>query len=93
MPPRCSRGSRPLLCSRIKVIAFHHREREFADDGSARRGSLPGSPPVATSTGLVASLAEAAGEALAKPWLLSQLALRDIRIRYKQAVMGFGWAI
>jgi len=25
--------------------------------------------------------------------LLTQLALRDIRIRYKQAVMGFGWAI
>ena len=53
--------------------------------------SLPGSPPVATSTGLVASLARPR----AKLWQAksSQLALRDIRIRYKQAVMGFGWAI
>ena len=25
--------------------------------------------------------------------LLYQLALRDIRVRYKQAVMGFGWAV
>ena len=25
--------------------------------------------------------------------LLLQLTLRDIRLRYKQAVMGFGWAI
>ena len=56
-------------------------------------GSIPGSPPVATCTGLVASLAEAAGELWQSRELLSQLALRDIRIRYKQAVMGFGWAI
>src|SRR5262249_42064760 len=36
-------------------------------------------------------------EALTELWrfreMLYQLTLRDVRIRYKQAVMGFGWAI
>jgi len=36
-------------------------------------------------------------EAITELWrfreMLYQLALRDVRIRYKQAVMGFGWAI
>lgn len=36
-------------------------------------------------------------EAIAELWrfreMLYQLTLRDVRIRYKQAVMGFGWAI
>ena len=55
--------------------------------------TLPESPPVSTSTGFVAGVAEAAGELWQSRELLFQLALRDIRIRYKQAVMGFGWAI
>ena len=33
------------------------------------------------------------GEILARRDLLVQLAVRDVRIRYKQAVMGFAWAI
>lgn len=36
---------------------------------------------------------EIAGELWAYRELLYQLTLRNIRIRYKQAVMGFGWAI
>lgn len=40
-----------------------------------------------------ATLAEAGREIWQSRELLYQLTLRDIRIRYKQAVMGFGWAI
>lgn len=43
--------------------------------------------------GLWASLVEAVTEIWQSRELLGQLASRDIRIRYKQAVMGFGWAI
>jgi lipopolysaccharide transport system permease protein len=38
-------------------------------------------------------LAEAARDVVQSRGLLYQLALRDVRIRYKQAVMGFGWAV
>jgi homopolymeric O-antigen transport system permease protein len=56
-------------------------------------GSLTAAPPSAEPTPLWSSLAEAAGEIWQSRELLYQLMLRDIRIRYKQAVMGFGWAI
>ena len=50
--------------------------------------------PVATPMpGWWASIVEAAQETWESRELLLQLALRDIRIRYKQAIMGFGWAI
>ena len=39
------------------------------------------------------SLAETVREIWHARELLGQLALRDIRVRYKQAVMGFGWAL
>lgn len=39
------------------------------------------------------SAVESAREVLAHRDLLVQLATRDVRIRYKQAVMGFAWAI
>jgi lipopolysaccharide transport system permease protein len=39
------------------------------------------------------SLPTVAREVWSSRDLLAQLALRDIRIRYKQAVMGFGWAL
>ncbi len=50
-------------------------------------------PPVAVSQSLWQSLGEAVAETWQSRELLVQLALRDIRIRYKQAVMGFGWAV
>jgi homopolymeric O-antigen transport system permease protein len=56
-------------------------------------GSLTAAPPSAPPTRLWSSLAEAVREIWQSRELLYQLMLRDIRIRYKQAVMGFGWAI
>jgi lipopolysaccharide transport system permease protein len=50
-------------------------------------------PPAVEPAGPWSSLAEAAREIWQSRELLYQLMLRDIRIRYKQAVMGFGWAI
>lgn len=50
-------------------------------------------PVAAPMPGWWASIAEAARETWESRELLFQLALRDIRIRYKQAIMGFGWAI
>ncbi len=38
-------------------------------------------------------LPEAVREIIQSRSLLYQLALRDVRVRYKQAVMGFGWAV
>jgi lipopolysaccharide transport system permease protein len=43
--------------------------------------------------GLVTDLREIASDLRHHRDLLHQLTLRDIRIRYKQAVMGFGWAV
>jgi ABC-type polysaccharide/polyol phosphate export permease len=43
--------------------------------------------------GLAADLADIARDLWRYRDLLHQLTLRDIRIRYKQAVMGFGWAL
>ncbi len=40
-----------------------------------------------------AALAEVATDYWSHRDLLYQLTLRDVRLRYKQAVMGFGWAI
>ena len=56
-------------------------------------GSLPAAPPAAAPVSFFASLGEAVREVWQSRELLYQLMLRDIRIRYKQAVMGFGWAI
>ena len=41
----------------------------------------------------LATLAETGRDLVEYRHLLYQLALRDIRVRYKQAVMGFAWAI
>ncbi len=52
---------------------------------------VPATP--APRRGLAADLREIAGDLKHHRDLLYQLTLRDIRIRYKQAVMGFGWAV
>jgi lipopolysaccharide transport system permease protein len=59
-------------------------------DGST---SVTSAPPLAEPSRLWPSLLEASSELWRSRELLYQLMLRDIRIRYKQAVMGFGWAI
>lgn len=41
----------------------------------------------------LAELGDLTRELIASRDLLSQLTIRDIKLRYKQAVMGFGWAI
>lgn len=48
---------------------------------------------VSPQPGVFAVLAEVASDFRQYKDLLVQLALRDVRIRYKQAVMGFGWAL
>ena len=55
--------------------------------------SLSAAPPAATTHSITSSLGEAVREVWQSRELLYQLMLRDIRIRYKQAVMGFGWAL
>jgi ABC-type polysaccharide/polyol phosphate export permease len=56
--------------------------------------AIPESPPQsATSGGALADLREIATDLWQRRDLLYQLARRDVRIRYKQAVMGFAWAI
>jgi ABC-type polysaccharide/polyol phosphate export permease len=52
--------------------------------------SLPGAPP---RQSVLATYREIFGDLRTYRELLLELARRDIRIRYKQAVMGFGWAI
>ena len=52
----------------------------------------PSSELVLTSAGY-SSVREVLREMLSRRDLLVQLASRDIRIRYKQAVMGFAWAL
>ena len=49
--------------------------------------------PVGSRRSFIANLAAIAGDVWDYRELLYQLTLRDIRIKYKQAVMGFFWAI
>lgn len=50
-------------------------------------------PPPAEKRSVLGDLHEIFTDFWTYRFLLYQLTLRDIRIRYKQAVMGFGWAI
>jgi ABC-type polysaccharide/polyol phosphate export permease len=54
--------------------------------------SFPGVLPPPRSR-IVADVREIVGDVWHFRDLLVQLTLRDVRIRYKQAVMGFGWSI
>ncbi len=47
----------------------------------------------ASGSGFVRGLREMVDELVQYRELLWQMILRDVRIRYKQAVMGFGWAV
>jgi ABC-type polysaccharide/polyol phosphate export permease len=60
---------------------------------SASDVPLPSAADGAPPGRLSGDLREIVGDIWRSRDLLYQLALRDIRIRYKQAIMGFGWAI
>jgi lipopolysaccharide transport system permease protein len=64
---------------------------------SPSAGTVPpeaaAAPEADDRTGLVAEFREMVWELIRYRELLWQMVLRDIRIRYKQAVMGFGWAV
>ena len=68
-----------------------------ADERTAPRVISDGSVHIYRSDDRAGSGLRELGEVFTDVWqsreLLQQLTLRDIRIRYKQAVMGFGWAI
>jgi ABC-type polysaccharide/polyol phosphate export permease len=60
----------------------------------AMEATSPESPvTVAPRTSALADLREIAHDLWSRRDLLYQLVRRDVRIRYKQAVMGFAWAI
>jgi len=77
----------------IKLMQSEVRKERDAALGSPSRYDGAPAAPLPKGEGLVSSLREAAGEIWNSRELLFQLALRDILIRYKQAVMGFAWAI
>lgn len=60
-----------------------------ADTPAERTESTADAP----SPGIVKEFREMAHELVHYRELLWQMVLRDIRIRYKQAIMGFGWAL
>jgi len=62
---------------------------------NARNGlpENPDTPAPKRPEGLSATLREMIRELVQYRELLGQMILRDIRIRYKQAIMGFGWAV
>lgn len=65
-------------------------------ESSATATALPtvdAAPPLAEREPLSATLREMVLELVHYRELLWQMVLRDLKLRYKQAVMGFGWAI
>jgi homopolymeric O-antigen transport system permease protein len=62
-------------------------------DGSIPIVDSPGNAQSPGRPSIARDLAESARDIVQSRGLLYQLALRDVRIRYKQAVMGFGWAV
>jgi ABC-type polysaccharide/polyol phosphate export permease len=60
---------------------------------SAEGASVPAVQPTDHQPGLVSDLRESVNDLWRYRDLLYQLARRDVRIRYKQALMGFAWAL
>lgn len=60
---------------------------------AARPDVLDTAPPEERKVSNLRHLREAIADVVGYRGLLYQLALRDIKVRYKQAAMGFGWAI
>src|SRR5690242_14588807 len=76
------------MSSQIQQLAKPPKAEADGIAASGRPGLVPG--PRAS---LAASISEIASDFWAHRDLLHQLTLRDIRLRYKQAVMGFAWSI
>ena len=82
-----------------QVEATLPAEQEAAAAAPAGRVTAPHAPIVVESDAdparksALADLREIVSDLWQGRELLQQLTLRDIRIRYKQAVMGFGWSI
>jgi lipopolysaccharide transport system permease protein len=72
-----------------------HYSSCMATEPAASPASSSDSPVAATDhrRGVIADLLEIGRDVWTYRELLAQLTRRDIRIRYKQAVMGFGWAV
>src|SRR5690349_12600846 len=50
-------------------------------------------PPLDETSSLADTVREMVGELVAARELLWQMTVRDLKLRYKQSLMGFGWAI
>jgi ABC-type polysaccharide/polyol phosphate export permease len=59
----------------------------------ARDGRCPAPAPTGDRRSVLADLREIGADLIRFRELLLQVTLRDVRIRYKQAVMGIGWAV
>ena len=73
-----------------RLVTMPVRTNETAALEAGVRGRITSVPE---RRSVLLDLAEIAHDFWQYRHLLYQLTLRDIRIRYKQAVMGFGWAI
>jgi ABC-type polysaccharide/polyol phosphate export permease len=67
-------------------------EAEQRNSGAAVREPLVGPPPEIRSS-LLDDLKQIVADFRQSKELIYQLTLRDIRVRYKQAVFGFAWAL
>lgn len=56
-------------------------------------GTVPHPTPATPEPGLVAAIGERAREVWAARGLLREFAMRDVRVRYRQAVLGVVWAL
>ncbi len=73
------------------MSSTEHPHQELAA-GTGQSG--PPEPPADhPGESLLGGLAEMVRELIQYRELLGQMVLRDVRIRYKQAIMGFGWAV
>ncbi len=65
----------------------------LAPAATAAAPTSPGPRSARSRASAAADLREIAGELWSSRELLHQLTLRDLRLRYKQAAMGLGWAL
>ena len=68
-------------------------DKDLVADEPMRAGPLGHPGPDRGDKSFLGGLRELATDLVEYRHLLLQLTVRDIRVRYKQAVMGFGWAI
>lgn len=90
-------GTWPVIAARetgvSQTIELFETAQERRATRSARTGPVPVTRSLPPTRSFFGELAEVVRDVWAARDLVHQLTLRDIRIRYKQAVMGFAWAI